>query len=152
MKVQVRRAVAEDAAAISNVILTALRDTNSQDYAVEVIERVALSFTVESVGKLLESRYVLVACTGDEVVATASLEGEVVRSVFVMPGYQRLGIGKLLLEYILDLAQTLGLSKLSVPSSIGAEAFYLAMGFKVVEERYYEGERTIVMQFMFELG
>jgi len=80
------------------------------------------------------------------VIATASLDGDVVRSVFVEPEHQGLGVGKQLMAVIEDEAIARGLEVLRVPSSITAERFYARLGFCTVRDTFYGEERTVVMQ------
>jgi len=97
MDCTIRPALEDDADEISAVILRALRETNARDYADEIIERVERSFSTSAVRELIGKRAVFVAAIDGRVVGTASLDGSVVRSVFVAPDVQGRGIGKLLM-------------------------------------------------------
>jgi len=145
MDCHVRRAVAADAPGISRVVIAALRHTNAQDYDAQTIARIEASFSVTAILGMLARRLVLVAVFENEVVATASLEQGVVRSVFVDPGHQQQGIGKRLMLEIEACAIAQGLEGLWVPSSITAEGFYAGLGFCKVRDEYHGDERTIVM-------
>ena len=90
----IRAATVLDAEGISRVILAALRHSNAADYDAATLARVARSFTPQAVVALLDRRVVWVALEGGLIVATAGLEKDVVRSVFVDPTYQRRGIGE----------------------------------------------------------
>ncbi|MDN5598690.1 MAG: GNAT family acetyltransferase, partial [Pseudomonas sp.] len=85
MSTAVRLAQPSDAEGISHVILAALHSSNARDYPADVIARVASNFTPDAVLALLQRRVVLVATQDQLIVATASLDGNVVRSVFVNP-------------------------------------------------------------------
>ncbi|MBN3865542.1 GNAT family N-acetyltransferase [Pseudomonas frederiksbergensis] len=88
---------------------------------------------------------VLVAIVDGHIVATASLDQDVVRSVFVDLTYQGKGIGRHLMERIQSIAISAGLNLLCVPSSITAEGFYASLGFKKIRDEFHESERTIIM-------
>ena len=92
MECMIRLATKEDAAAISRIVIAALRKSNAQDYPAEVIAQVEKSFTPEAVAVLLNKRKVFVALMQDDLIATASLDGDVVRTVFVEPKYQGCGV------------------------------------------------------------
>lgn len=92
MECMIRLATKEDAAAISRIVIAALRKSNAQDYPPEVIAQVEKSFTPEAVEVLLNKRTVFVASMQDDLIATASLDGDVVRTVFVEPKYQGCGV------------------------------------------------------------
>lgn len=133
---QVRQALETDAPAISRVIVQALRTSNSQDYSPAVIARVEQSFSPEALLGLMAR---------GQVVGTASLEGDVVRTVFVAPDRQGLGIGRALMLHVEELAGASGVQALRVPSSLTAQAFYARLGYAVVREVVEGEERTIVM-------
>ncbi|MHC8394272.1 GNAT family N-acetyltransferase [Pseudomonas sp. LB3P93] len=146
MKPQVRPATPADAAAISQVIIQSLRQSNALDYSPDIIAQVEKSSSIESVRALLSQRQVLVATIDRCVVATASLDRDVVRSVFVDPGHQRAGLGRQLMATIESIATKAKIEVLRVPSSITAEAFYFKLGFRKVRDEFHGAERTIIME------
>ncbi|MBR0839493.1 GNAT family N-acetyltransferase [Bradyrhizobium liaoningense] len=146
MECTIRPAHEDDADDISAVILRALRETNAKDYTAEIIERVERSFSPDAVRQLIGTRTVFVAAFGSRLVGTASLDGSVVRTVFVAPDVQAQGIGKLLMAEIERTARERSIPSLTVPSSVTAEAFYARLGFEAVRDSYYGDERTIIME------
>ncbi|AZE90066.1 GNAT family acetyltransferase [Pseudomonas orientalis] len=146
MSTAVRLAQTADAEGISQVILAALHSSNAQDYPADVIARVASNFTPDAVLALLKRRVVLVATQDQAIVATAALDANVVRSVFVNPALQGQGIGRLLMIEIELRAREAGVTVLSVPSSLTAEPFYSKLGFHTVRDVYHGNERTLVME------
>ena len=146
MSIAVRIAQAADADGISQVILAALHSSNARDYPADVIVRVAGNFSPAAVLELLRRRVVLVAVQDQVIVATAALDGNAVRSVFVNPALQGQGIGRLLMIEIELRAREAGVTVLSVPSSLTAEPFYTKLGFHTVRDIYHGNERTLVME------
>ncbi|SFI87688.1 GNAT family N-acetyltransferase [Bradyrhizobium sp. cf659] len=146
MDCTIRPARDDDADDIGGVILRALRETNAKDYTDEIIERVERSFSPDAVRELIAKRTVFVATLDSRVVGTASLDGSVVRTVFVAPDVQARGIGKLLMAEIERTGRDRDISALTVPSSITAEAFYAKLGFNAVRDSYHGDERTIIME------
>lgn len=146
MSTAVRLAQASDAEGISQVILAALHSSNAGDYPADVIARVASNFTPQAVLHLLARRTVLVAIRDQLIVATAALDANVVRSVFVNPALQGQGIGRQLMVDIEQRAREAGVTVLSVPSSLTAEPFYTKLGFHTVRDVYHGNERTLVME------
>ena len=145
MNSQVRRARAEDASAISQVVIAALRHSNAQDYPPTVIAQVVEHFSPAAIRQLLAQRQVYVATLQQQIVATASLDQDVVRSVFVEPGHQGRGIGQQLMAVIHAAATEAGLEQLRVPSSLTAEGFYRRLGYAKVRDQLHGAERTIIM-------
>ncbi|KPW43807.1 Acetyltransferase [Pseudomonas amygdali pv. mellea] len=148
MDIKVRPARRADADAISRVVLAALRTSNARDYPVSVIERVQLSFSPSAIERLMQQRrmFVAVAVAGEVVVGTASLEGQVVRSVFVDPDWHRRGVGRLLMAKLERVALETDIGLLIVPSSLTAQEFYKALGFRLVREHQEGEERTLIME------
>lgn len=146
MACEIRAASEADAEAISSVILAALRESNAQDYSPDIIARVAESFSPAGVRGLMSSRTVFVAIDEGSLVGTASLDGAVVRTMFVSPSAQKRGVGACLMAAIERAARAGGISTLSVPSSIAAQGFYEKLGFNAVGENFHGTERTIVME------
>jgi GNAT superfamily N-acetyltransferase len=139
-------ATAVHAEGVSAVILDSLRTTNAKDYTPDIIEQIARNFSPIHVRVLLGKRNVVVALLGARVVGTASLDGEVVQTVFVAPDVQSRGVGRRLMHELERRARARGITKLSVPSSITAELFYTKLGFAAVRDSYHGAERTIVME------
>lgn len=144
--VTIRQAQSVDAASVSDVICRTLTTTNAQDYSPTVIERVLENFTPDIVSELLTKRTVFVACIGEQVIGTASLEGSYVRTVFVLPKTQGMGVGKMLMEAVERAAIARGISEIFVPSSVTAREFYTHLGYGHVEGHWFGDEQTFLMQ------
>ncbi|WP_407073831.1 GNAT family N-acetyltransferase [Rhizobium leguminosarum] len=146
IRYEVRPARPEDAAAISEVILSALRESNAKDYSADIIKRVEESFSADAVQSLMGKRTMFVATSGVRILGTASLEGGSVRTVFVAPSAQGIGVGRRLMEEVVRTAREANIWVLAVPSSVTAEQFYANLGFIAVRDSYHGEERTIIME------
>lgn len=146
MVCEIRFATAEDATAISRVVIAALRTSNSQDYPPNVIAEVETSFSPQAVLDLLERRRVFVALLNGAIAGTASLDDKVVRSVFVDPSCQGQGLGKRLMDTLHAEAVDAGIDTLRVPASVTAEGFYARLGYQTIREVIHGAERTLVME------
>ena len=145
MNCLIRNATNADALAISRIIIGTLRESNALDYSSAIIDQVESSFSPSAILDVLTRRQVLVATTDSHIVATASLDQDVVRSVFVDPTWQGKGIGRQLMAMIQSIAIKDGVSLLRVPSSITAQGFYAALGFKKILDEFHQSELTIIM-------
>ncbi|MFO1087216.1 MAG: GNAT family N-acetyltransferase [Reyranellaceae bacterium] len=145
MDLEICAATATHAPVISAVIVESLRATNAKDYPPDVIERIAGNFSPGRVRDLLAKRDAIVAVLDGRVVGTASLDGDVVRTVFVAPDVQDRGVDVKLMRELERRARARGLAMLSVSSSITAEGFYAKLGFVAVRDSYHGAERTIIM-------
>lgn len=146
MNFRIRNASHNDAAAVSRVIIAALRESNAEDYSAEVIAQVEQHFSPHGVAAWLSTRTVIVAMHQDELIATVGLDGTVVRSLFVHPAHQGLGIGRSLIDAVHAAAVSQGIEVLRVPSSITAERFYAALGYQKIRDEFHGAERTVVME------
>lgn len=146
MNYLIRKATDKDATVISELIVAALRESNSRDYSAAVIAQVELSFSPPAILGLLAQRQVYVATLGEEIIATASLDQATVRSVFVSPTHQGQGAGRALMAAVESAAAIHGVRRLRVPSSVTAEGFYRSLGYSTVRDEYHGEERTIIME------
>lgn len=142
----IRPASDGDAGAISQVIVSALRQTNAKDYAPEIIARLENNFRPAAVRELIRKLKVLVAVWQEQIVGTASLDGSMVRGFFVAPDAQGIGVDGRLLAEVESAARAAGIMTLVVQSSVTAEQFYAKRGFKALRDSYYGDERTIIME------
>ncbi|ARU87255.1 GNAT family N-acetyltransferase [Pseudomonas sp. M30-35] len=145
MTLLIRKAQLDEASVISWVIITAIKQTNAKDYPAELIESLPEHFSAEQIAERMSTRDTYVALDAGVVIATASLDGMTVRSVFVLPEYQGHGAGLALMAQIETLALQRSIRKLSVPSSITAEGFYKRLGYATIREVYEGAEKIIVM-------
>lgn len=141
----IRKAENRDASAISLIIEATLRTSNAQDYPPDIIDQVVQSFSPDRILHFLTLRQVYVASIDDRIVATGSLAGDTVRSVFVDTAYQGQDIGRRLMATIESVAVQSGVEQLRVPSSITAQGFYLALGYVKIRDEFHGAERTIIM-------
>lgn len=144
--VEVRLSTESDAKEIGEMVRRTLEISNSKDYPHNVIERIQGSFSTSAILNLMRKRVVFVAELNGRMIGTASLERDVVRTVFVDPSIQRNGVGTLLMQSVEHFARTRGDTNLRVPSSITAQSFYRCLGYEFVRETYFGDERTILME------
>jgi GNAT superfamily N-acetyltransferase len=144
MEIVIRPATAADAEAIHKIVLQALRETNARDYPPSVIDRLVLTLP-DKVASHLTIWCAFVALVDGQVVGTGSLNGQTVSAVYVHPDYQGRGIGTKLMDAVENAATAQSQGTLSVQSSVTAKPFYNRRGFRVVQERAFGEEPTIVM-------
>jgi N-acetylglutamate synthase-like GNAT family acetyltransferase len=142
----IRPASDGDTDAISQVIVSALRETNAKDYAPEIIARLENNFSAAAVRDLMRKQKMFVALLGQQIVGTASLDGTMVRSFFIAPNAQGIGVGSRLMTAVESAARQAGIRTLVVQSSVTAEQFYVKLGFKALRDSYYGDERSIIME------
>ena len=144
MSIEIRRATAEDADAVREIVLRALREVNARDYPASVIERLA-AVLPERIAATLGQAQAYVATDAGRVLGTARLNGRTVTAVFVNPEDMGRGVGAKLLDAIENAARENSETTLDLQSSVTALKFYKKRGFVVVREDLLGEERVIVM-------
>lgn len=66
--------------------------------------------------------------------------------MFVLPSYQRQGIGQALIRECETKALDWGVTYLLVPASFTSERFYAKLGYKTLREQFDGDERTFIME------
>ncbi len=129
-EVVIRRFETEDAEAVSYVIRETMRVSNLDDYPIERLQPLIDYFSPQKVLHLNAERHCLVAEMDDKIVGTAALEDSELVTFFVLPAYQRTGLGMRLLKAIEEFALRTGLRQLRLEASIMGVQFYETFGYK----------------------
>ncbi|MEV4134098.1 GNAT family N-acetyltransferase [Dactylosporangium sp. NPDC049742] len=124
----IRRLQDVDAPAVAAIIERCLREVNSRDYPIEIIERMCGHFTEHRVRELATQREVYVA-EADGIVGTVSRDGNKVYTMFVHPSVAGRGIGRQLMRHIEALAVADGYDHMETGASITAHDFYRRLGY-----------------------
>ena len=120
--------------------------SNAADYPPSVIMyQTEKHYTKEWLQKKLKSSSFLVAVENTQIIGTGLLEGSEVKAVFVDPDHQGIGVGKEIMKKIEQQATKLGLTELTLNSSITAIDFYISLGYSFVEERIdtYQDQKIV---------
>ena len=102
----------------------------------------------ENILKDAATGYTILAWRAGELAGTGTLVGEDIRRVFINPGCQRNGIGRLIMAELESQARSRGLRRVSLSASLPALEFYRRLGYSITAEacedcngdplRYYE--------------
>ena len=128
----VRRALPEDAEAIRQVHIDSIRQICGPNYTERQIDAWSRPRPLSHYTEAVREHIVFVAEDRDAIVGFAHLDcdNREIKAVYVAPSKTRLGVGTRLLAALEDSARELGLTQLSLASSITAVPFYDAMGFE----------------------
>lgn len=133
---EIRRFQEADAAEVSELIIRTLRITNSKDYPAEEIERLTAQFTPEYVIQRASMTHFYVFCVAGNIVGCGAIGpywGSETESslftIFVLPEYQGKGIGRKIIETLEADEYALRASRIEIPASITACAFYRKLGY-----------------------
>ncbi len=126
----VRNFKPKDAEAVSFVIRETIRVSNSSDYPLEQLTPLIEYFSPEKVLRLNEKRHCLVAEVDNQIVGTVAIEDSCLVTFFVLPKYQRTGIGTRLLRAIEKIAVENKIKLIKLEASITGTSFYEKFGYR----------------------
>jgi GNAT superfamily N-acetyltransferase len=111
---------------VAAIVESSLRRVYGERYAAQILTRLSAAGILE---RAVE-RDVYVAEYQGRIVATGSLSGDRVDSVFVTPSLQRRGIGRRLMTVLEEEARRAGTTRLRLDASLEAELFYRRLGWQ----------------------
>jgi GNAT superfamily N-acetyltransferase len=127
--VVIRAFAPRDAEAVSLLIRHTMQVSNSRDYPLVRLRLLMNYFSPAKVLQLSQERECLVAEVDGQIIGTVGLESAELVTFFVHPDRQGQGVGALLLAAIEERARALGITRITVDSSITGAAFYAKMGY-----------------------
>jgi GNAT superfamily N-acetyltransferase len=151
-RVEVRRALPEDAEVLTRIALAAKRHWG---YPERWIEGWKESLTVTP--QFVRDNEVYAAIVGGEPFGFYALEGTGLKleleHLWVSPAWIGSGAGRLLFEHAMDRAASRGAKRVEIEADPNAEGFYLRMGARRVGENVYEieGQRRVLPRMVVEL-
>ena len=136
MQPTIRRARPEDAERLCEIQVTSIQQLALSHYSPDQLRPWWDGLVPAGQGASIEKNYVIVAEVEGLVVGFGVLR--VVKSeiaaVYVYPGFEGKGIGKMLLSELMDEARRLQLSELSCHASLNAQSFYEKAGLRVISQ------------------
>ena len=129
----IRKALPEDAATIYDVHVSAIRDVCGATYEPAQIAAWIASKRPELYVKRMAERAFFVAESARTVIGFYELDAVAaeVCAIFVHPSWLRRGVGRALLQHLELTAGELGLTRLTLQSSINAVPFYRGCGYAI---------------------
>ena len=144
---KIRKFEKKDASIISKLIRRCLLEVNSKDYPQEIIHFAYEHYSSDKIIEKSLKRSVFVAVEEGNILGIASLEENVVYTVFVDPDFHGKGIGTKLMKYVEKITNDQGYESIKTPSSLTAFEFYERLGYQQVEV-YHSNEwgKNILME------
>ncbi len=149
----IRRFQNSDADEVSKLIIKTLRTSNAKDYSSEYIEDNVKKFTPEGVIQRAEWTHFYVVCNGNMMIGCGAIgpywgkeDESSLFTIFVLPEYQRKGIGRKIIETLERDDYFLRAKRIEIPASITACPFYIKMGYS-----YKNGVDLVDEEQMFRL-
>jgi N-acetylglutamate synthase-like GNAT family acetyltransferase len=148
----IRRAEAEDAEAVAALLIRSIREVCGPDYGNDeaMLSAWCANKTPENIrrGILNPNNYWIVALEGETIAGTALLttSGKIALC-FILPEWLHLGIGKALLNDLINYARVLGIRTLTLESTRTGREFYKRNGFIELGETKF---MDIIPSFLME--
>ena len=134
--VRVRRFEERDAEEVSALIARTLRTTNRKDYTEAYIENDVRTLTPAYLIKRAAWTHFYVFCADGRIVGCGAIgpywdkENESsLFTIFVLPEYQGMGIGRKIVETLEGDEYFLRAERIEIPASVTARGFYQKMGY-----------------------
>ena len=132
----IRRFKSEDAAETAALVRKTISISNINDYPKELMDELTASFTSESVIQRSSWTHFYVAEDNGSIIGCGAIGpywGSVTESslftIFVLPEYQRRGIGRQIIDALEADEFFLRAKRVEVPASVTAVRFYQKMGY-----------------------
>ena len=129
----IRIAKREDVQSVYDIHQSAIIKTCSGAYTEEQVSVWLANDLLEKHQKKIDEGLMFVAEMDDAIVGYVSTKENEITAVFVDPNVQNKGIGKLLLEYGINIVLQ-NYDTVIVESTLNAEVFYKSQGFKKIRE------------------
>ena len=136
MNLTIRRFQETDAGETSAVIGEALRVSNAPDYPPEAIQEMLDLYTPAGLAEQAKGEHLYTALDGDRIIGCGGISAymdsrteSILVTVFILPEYQGLGVGRRIMETLEGDAYFLRAERIVVHSSITARDFYRKLGY-----------------------
>ena len=136
-----------DAEEISALIRRSIKERDNSEYTLEQIDSLADYYTPDNFCLDRDKKMIYVCVDGSRTVGTATLRDDEVMAVFILPEYQRKGIGTRLMNMLENDAVRGGLYKVWLVAVLPAVDFYEKHGYSFVREKIHPSwGKGIVME------
>lgn len=89
----------------------------------------------------------LVLDRAGRIMATGTLVGDEIKRVFVDFGFQKHGLGRLIMRHLEERAALFGIETVRLHASLPSRAFYDRLGYAIVEEAFLQVENGRSLDF-----
>jgi N-acetylglutamate synthase-like GNAT family acetyltransferase len=125
----------------------AMKERNNEGYTDQQINSIVSYYDFDRFLNNSHNKKVYVCVFDGKIVGTGTLKFNEIMACFILPEYQKKGIGKALASFLEDEAKRDGFSKVWLVSALSAQGFYKKLGYSFVSEKLHpEWGKGIVME------
>ena len=132
MEIKIRKATLQDCKALCEIHVSSIQELTKSHHTKEEIDLWSRGRTPERYEKHISEKQVIIAEDMFLPVGFGTFDlttGELIQ-LYVRPEYARKGIGKQILDELINMARESGLQEMHLLSSLNAESFYAKKGFR----------------------
>jgi len=134
----IRKFKPSDLSAVRNLIHGTIDACYSDAYPIEAVEFFLDYHNDHNILKGAKDGLAIVLEKNGRLIGTATLIDDHIMRVFVEPHFQKIGLGKLLMQKLEQKARSAGLGIVKLDASLPAKRFYDSLGYTTVEESFVE--------------
>ena len=125
-----------DLEAVRKVIIDTIEACYPVAYCREAVDFFKEHHRVENLLKSVKKDYIIVLEMDGRIVGTGTLERDEITRVFVLPEYQGLGLGKMIMQTLEEKARSQGIKAVNIDASLVSLDFYHHLGYETTSVMY----------------
>lgn len=131
----IREFVKEDAYEVSSLIRRSILERDNRDYSLEQIYSIANYYSPDYLLEL-DDKIIHVATEQELIIGMCMLKTDQF-IIYILPGFQKKGIGSKLMDFTEKIALKQGLKKIWGVSTLTAVGFYKKIGYIAIGEKFH---------------
>lgn len=126
-----------DAFEVSSLIRRSIMERDNRNYNLKQLYSIANYYSADELSSNLDKKKIYVAVENGVIVGTATLRGDEIMAVFILPEFQGVGLGKKFMKILENDALKKGLSLVWLVAVLSAVSFYENLGYSIVKDKIH---------------
>ena len=138
--ISIRRFRRSDLAAVKELIYNTIDTCYSTDYPKEAVKFFKEYHCDKNIIKGAATGWTIVVEENNRIIGTGTVVDDHIMRVFVNPGFQKRGLGKLIMNKLEEKAISTGFRAVKLDASLPSKKFYDSLGYATSEATYLDVE------------